>query len=138
MKRRVKSFCLRGIAFGGFGPIVYALVMMLLYFSNVDTTINGLDLFKGIISTYLLGFICSGVSIVWKEEKLGIGYAILIHGFSIYVSYLIVYLLNNWIPKEPIFVLIFTAIFVLVYILILLIVYLIERHRVKKLNDYLK
>ena len=138
MKKRIKKFCLRGLLFGGIGPLIYGIVMLILYFCNLDTLSNGLMIFKGILSTYLIGFICAGTSIVWEEEKLGIGFAILIHGSILYLSYLMMYLVNNWIPKNPISVLIFSVVFILTYLIIWLIIYLTEKNRAKKLNNHLK
>ena len=41
----------------GFGPIVYGIVMFILHLCNVDTSSNGLVMFKGIISTAMMAFI---------------------------------------------------------------------------------
>ena len=93
---------------------------------------------KGIISTYLLAVLCSGSTIIWEEERIGLGFQILIHGCSLYVGYLIAYLLNNWLPRDVTAVLIFTGIFFLTYLIIWLIIYLIERKRANKFNSHLK
>lgn len=138
MKIRIKKFCLRGLLFSGVGPLIYGIVMMIIYFCNVDTLSDGLMIFKGIISTFLLGFICAGASIVWEEEKLGLGFATLIHGGALYISYLGMYLINNWIPRNPLSVVIFSVIFIVTYLIIWLIIYLVERNRAKKLNNHLK
>ena len=137
MKKYLKEFCLRGMAFGGFGPLIYGIVMLIINLSGVDTTIDGLIVFKGVLSTYLLGFICAGVSIVWNIEKLGIGFAILIHGSALYISYLLTYLINGWLGNNN-GILIFSIAFILGYVLIWLIIYVIEKCRAKKLNRTLK
>ena len=138
MKRKIKSFCLRGLIFSGFGPVIYALVMFILFLCGVNTTLDGKTIFLNVFSTYLLAFICAGISIIWKEEKLGLGIQIMIHGLSLYICYLILYLINNWIPKNAIVLLIFTGCFFLTYLTIFLIIFIIEKIRAKKLNTYLK
>ena len=70
----------------GFGPLVYAIIMVILYYTNVDTQVNGLVLFKGVISTYLLAFIVAGSSIIWQEERMGIALQLVIHGLALYIS----------------------------------------------------
>ena len=138
MKSKIQSFCLRGMIFGGLGPIVYSLVMLILFLSKVNTTLDGKTIFLNVVSTYLLAFICAGISIIWKEERLGLSLQILIHGLSLYICYLIVYLINNWIPKDLVILLIFTLCFFLSYSIICLIVFIVEKRRAKKLNSYLK
>ena len=115
MKSKIKSFCFRGMIFGGLGPIVYSLVMFILFLSKVNTALDGKTIFLNVVSTYLLAFICAGISIIWKEERLGLSLQILIHGLSLYICYLIVYLINNWIPKDLVILLIFTLCFFLIY-----------------------
>ena len=138
MKGIVKKFCFRGLIFSGFGPLIYGIVMLIVYLANVDTMCSGLVIFKGIISTYFLGFICAGVSVVWSIDRLSIGVASLIQCSCLYVCYLIVYLVNNWIPRNPLFVLYFSIIFIATYVIIWLITYFIEKARAKKLTNHLK
>lgn len=135
MKRVLKKFTLRGLVFMGFGPLIYAIVMFILYLCNVETTFTGLEIFKAVISTSLLAFLVAGVSVVWQEEKLGIGFAVLIHGTTLYISYLAMYLINNWIPRSGASIAIFSGIFIGTYLLIWLIVYLVEKKRAKKLTS---
>ena len=52
----VKEFFLRGMIFGGFGPIVYGLVYLIL-----QLTFSGTEVFIGIISTYFLSFVYGGM-----------------------------------------------------------------------------
>lgn len=137
MKKYIKDFVIRGLMAMGGGPLVYGIVMFILYLCNVDTTVDGVTIFKSIISLSIMAFIIAGSSIVWQIDKLGLGFASLIHGSLLYVCYLIVYLLNNWIEKEIISFIVFTAIYIVTYTLIWLIVYLTEKHKAKKLNKSL-
>ena len=138
MKDIARKFFFRGVVFGGFGPIIYGIVMLVLYFTNVNDLSSGLMIFKGIISTYFLGFMCAGVSVVWSIERLGVAFSSLIQFACLYVCYLTVYLVNNWIPRNPMFVLFFTLIFITTYLVTWLTVYLIEKARAKKFTNHLK
>ena len=122
----------------GFGPIVYGIVMFILHLCNVDTSSNGLVMFKGIISTAMMAFIIAGTSVIWKQEEIQISKKILIHFLVLYSLYLLVYLLNDWIQKDLKVIGIFTLVFVLGYILTWLVIYLVEKNRAKKLNEYIK
>lgn len=122
----------------GFGPIVYGIVMVILHLCNVDTSSNGLVIFKGIISTAIMAFVIAGTSVIWKQEEIQISKKISIHFLVLYLLYLLVYLLNDWIQKDLKVIGIFTLVFVLGYILTWLIIYLVEKNRAKKLNEYIK
>lgn len=135
MKKMMKDFCLRGLVAAGFGPIVYGIVILVIELCGVDTMQNGVVIFKAIISTYLMGFVCAGLSAIWQNERLGLGLAILIHGTSLYLLHLFTYLVNGWILTKSI--LIFSIIFILGYLLVWLVIYLIEKVRAKKFNQQL-
>ena len=122
----------------GFGPIVYGIVMVILHLCNVDTSSNGLVIFKGIISTAMMAFVIAGTSVIWKQEEIQISKKISIHFLVLYLLHLLVYLLNDWIEKDLNVIGIFTLVFVLGYILTWLIIYLVEKNRAKKLNEYIK
>lgn len=138
MKYLVKNFCLRGLIFSGFGPIIYAIVMLSLYLANVDTMVDGLVIFKGVISTYLMAFIIAGSSIIWQIEKLGLAISIPTHGGILYVCYILTYIINGWIKTDLIDIAIFTLIFIVGYLLIWAIIYFIEKNRAKRLNKKLQ
>ena len=95
MKKIVSKFFMRGLMASGFGPLVYGIVMLILYLCNVETTSFGIDIFKGIISTYLLAFMVAGFTVIWEIERLGLGFAILIHGTVLYICYLLMYPIVN-------------------------------------------
>lgn len=138
MKKRVQKFCFRGLIFGGFGPLVYALVMLILQLSGMDVMADGVMIFKAVISTYLMAFVISGASIIWEEERLGLPVCILIHGLLVYFSYLITYLTNGWIKTDWKALGVFSSVFVIGYLLIWLMIYLIEKNKVKKFNYKLR
>ena len=138
MKKLVKEFLSRGLICGGFGPLVYGIIMFILYLCGVDINIDGLILFKGIISTYLMAFFIAGFSVIWQVERLGLAISILIHGSVLYICYLVTYLINGWLDTNIISILVFSFVFVLGYLLIWLVIYLVEKNRVKDLNMQLK
>ena len=138
MKNIIKKFIFRGILVSSGGPIVYGIVMLILYLTGVDTSLNGLDVFKAIISTSLMAFLIGGLSFINQEERLGLFLRILLHWTSLYFCYLLIYLINDWIEKDIKVLLIFTSIFVITYLLIWLIVYIFEKDRINKINKNLK
>lgn len=138
MKKFISNFCLRGLIAMGFGPIVYGTIMLILHLCNVDTTSNGLDIFKGILSTCIMAFIIAGISNIYQVESLSLMSKIMIHALSLYLVYLVFYLLNDWIIKDLKVIGIFSLIFFSGYIVIWIIIYIIERKKIKELNEKLK
>lgn len=136
MKKTIKEFLTRGLLCMGFGPIVYSIIMLILYLCKVETTISIVTLFKGILSTSIMAFVIAGSSVIWQIEKIGIAFQILIHGLCLYFCYLITYLLNDWFKKEGI--IIFSIVFITGYLIIWLIIYLIEKRKTSKLNILIK
>ena len=134
MKNIISKICLRGLLAMGFGPLIYGIVMLILHLCDVDTLSNGLVIFKGIISTSLLAFLMASINLIYENDKLNLGIKILIHGLVIYIGYLVIYLLNDWISKNLTAILIFSIIFIIGYILIWIIIYFVDRNKINKLN----
>lgn len=137
MNKHLKSFLQRGIAFGGFGPIIAGIVFLILGNTVTDFSLTGYQVFMAIISTYILAFVQAGASVFNQIEEWPLTKSLLCHFASIYVVYIGCYLINTWIPFEPMAVLIFTAIFVISYFVIWLIVFLSVKATTKKLNNRL-
>lgn len=135
MKKIVKEFLMRGLLCMGFGPIVYSIIILILYLCNVEKSIDGINLFKGIISTSLMAFLIAASSVIWQIEKIGIGFQIIIHGLFLYLCYLITYLLNDWLKNDGI--IIFSIVFIIGYLLVWLIIYFTEKIKTNKLNKKL-
>ena len=121
MKNPVKEFFHRGLVFGGFGPIITAIIYLIVYFTE-KFTLSGLEIFTAIISTYILAFVHAGVSVFNQMEEWPIMKSVLCHFSVLYVTYTVCYLINSWIPFDLKVFLIYTACFVVVYIIIWLIV----------------
>lgn len=137
MNKYVKNFLQRGIAFGGFGPIIAGIVFLILGNTLTDFSLTGYQAFMAIISTYILAFVQAGASVFNQIEEWPLTKSLLCHFASLYVVYIGCYLINTWIPFEPMAVLIFTAIFVVGYFAIWLIVFLSVKATTKKLNSKL-
>lgn len=137
MKKIFLEFCRRGMIASGFGPIVLAIVYLILdHHSSIELlTVN--QVYIGIFSLSALAFIAGGMNVVYQIERLPLMYAIFLHGIVLYVVYLITYLINNWIVLglTPIFV--FTGIFVFSYIVIWIFIYTITKKNTDKINQIL-
>lgn len=137
MNKYLKSYLQRGIAFGGFGPIIMAIVLLIIELSGVNITMNAFDVFIAVISTYVLAFVQAGASVFNQIEHWSIPKSIFFHFLSIYLAYSGCYLINSWIPFDINVILIFTAIFVVSYLIIWLTVYCITKNLGKKLTQKL-
>ena len=138
MKKIFLEFLRRGSVACGLGPIVLAILYFVLH--NVSEleflTVNQVCI--GIFSLTALAFIAGGMNAVYQIERLPLMVAILIHGGVLYVSYLVTYLLNDWLDFGVIPVLVFSGIFVVGYLTIWAIIYSIVRMNTKKINEVLK
>lgn len=133
----LKKFLQRGIAFGGFGPIIAGIVYFSISFFIPSFSLSGKEVLLGIVSTYILAFIQAGVSVFNQIEHWPLAKSLLCHMGSIYLAYVLCYLINSWIPFEPLVILIFTIIFVVTYLIIWFIVFMCIRAKSKKFNESL-
>ena len=123
--------------FGGFGPIVLAIIYLIVSHTVSGFSLGGAEVCLGIVSTYLLAFLHAGASVFNQIEHWPIAKSLFFHFLSLYVAYSSCYLLNSWIPFDLVTFLIFTGIFVAVYAVVWLTVYLVVRHTGKGLNRQL-
>lgn len=135
MNKYLKEFLLRGLMFGGFGPIILGIIYFVVSKVHADVTLSGSEVFLGIISVYLLAFIHAGASVFNQIEEWGLNKSIAFHFGVIYVAYSLCYLINTWIPFDIKVFGIFTAIFIAVYFVIWVTVYLCVRKSSKKINS---
>ncbi len=138
MNKYVKEFLKRGMAFGGFGPIVAGIVYWILSLTIKDFALGGGEILLAIVSTYLLAFLQAGTTVFHQIEHWPLGKSLFFHFFTLYLAYTSCYLLNTWIPFEPLVLLIFSAIFIAAYLVVWLIVVLSIKTAQKKLNKKLK
>ena len=135
MSQHVRNYLQRGIAFGGFGPIVTGLVLAIMQWSGVDVQLSGSDVLVAVVSTYVLAFVQAGSSVFNQVENWPLAKSMGIHFLSVYVVYVACYLLNRWLPFAWEMIVAFTLVFVAVYLAIWLTVYLIVRKTSQKLNQ---
>ncbi len=138
MKKYAKEFFHRGLLFGGFGPIIIAIIYLILQNTVTNFVLSGNEVFSAIISTYLLAFVHAGASVFNQIEEWSIMKSLLCHFGTLYVIYIACYLLNSWIPFNSNVILIFTAIFVAVYFIVWGIVYFSVRGIRRKMNAKLQ
>ena len=136
--RPVRDFFFRGLMFGGFGPIIAGIVYLILHLTLQDLTLTGLQVFTVIVSTYLLAFVHAGASVFNQIESWPLAKSTLCHFGLLYIAYVLCYVINSWIPFEPLVLGIFTAIFAVGYAVIWLAVYVSIRVTVKRLNRSLR
>lgn len=134
MNKYVKEFFLRGLMFGGFGPIILAIIYFIVSKIHPETVLNGTEILLGVISVYLLAFIHAGASVFNQIEEWGLNKSIACHFGTLYVAYSFCYLVNTWIPFDIKIFGIFTAVFIAIYFVVWIIVYLSVRNCSKKLN----
>ncbi|MBQ2705191.1 MAG: DUF3021 domain-containing protein [Agathobacter sp.] len=138
MKKYVLDFLRRGFIACGFGPIVLAIFYLILKQQAGVEALTVEEVCLGIFSLSGLAFIAGGMNIVYQIERLPLMVAILIHGGSLYVCYLITYLLNGWLERGLAPILVFTFIFIAGYIAIWVIIYFTTKRKTEKLNTILK
>ena len=136
--RPVRDFFFRGLMFGGFGPVIAGIVYLILHLTLKDLTLTGLQVFTVIVSTYLLAFVHAGASVFNQIESWPLAKSTLCHFGLLYIAYVLCYVINSWIPFEPLVLGIFTAIFAVGYAVIWLAVYVSIRVTVKRLNHSLR
>ena len=138
MKKIVMEFIRRGFVACGFGPIVLAVFYLILQRQAAIETLTVNQVCLGIFSLSALAFIAGGMNVVYQIERLPLMVAILIHGSVLYISYLLTYLLNDWLEWGTTPILVFTVVFVLGYLVIWAIIYTIIKKKTAKINEILK
>ncbi len=138
MKKFVLEFLRRGLIVSGIGPIVLAIVYLILQQTAAVETLSVNQVCIGIFSIAALAFIAGGMNAIYQIERLPLMIAILIHGGILYISYLVTYLLNDWLDFGALPIIVFSAVFVVGYIVIWAIICSIIKKNTDKLNKMLK
>ena len=138
MKRHIFEFIRKGLTACGIGPLILVAVYLILQKHCGMQELAVSEVCVGIVSLTILAFIAGGMNVIYQIEQLPLMVAILIHGTVLYISYLVTYLINDWLEFGPTPLLVFTGIFIVGYLTIWGIIYAIIRKRTTKINEILK
>ena len=138
MKYILKEFCRRGIAACGLGPIALAVIYLVLQYHGVVEVLTVHGVCVGIFSLSALAFVAGGMNVVYQIERLPLMAAISIHGAVLYVSYLLTYLVNDWLDRGTAPILVFTGIFAVGYLLIWAVIYSIIKKNTDRINEAMR
>lgn len=137
MKKFWKEFLLRGLISCGFGPIILAIIYGILGATGVAETLTPAEVCRGILTIALMAFVAGGVSAIYQFESVPVFLAALVHGITLYLDYLMIYLVNDWIADGIKPLLVFTVIFVAGYALTWLVIYAVTRKGTDRINRML-
>ena len=138
MKKTVLEFFRRGMTACGIGPMVLAVLYLVLRRQGTVELLSVEQVCTGIFSLSALAFIAGGMNVIYQIERLPLMVAILIHGGVLYASYLGTYLLNDWLEWGTAPLLIFSGIFALGYLLIWAVIYAVIRRNTERVNAALR
>lgn len=138
MKQHIVDFLRRGLTACGFGPLVLAVIYLILQSKGIVETLSVNQVCLGIVSLSALAFIAGGMNFLYQIERLPLMVAIAIHGCVLYASYLVTYLVNGWLEWGFLPILVFSGIFVMGYLAIWAVIYAIIRHRTAQINAVLR
>jgi hypothetical protein len=138
MKKNVLEFIRRGLIACGFGPMILAVLYLILKNQAGLESLTVNQVCIGIFSISALAFIAGGMNVVYQIEQLPLMWAILIHGCVLYFSYLGTYLVNDWLEWGKAPILVFTGIFGLGYLAVWAVIYSLTRRNTEKINMALR
>ena len=137
MKKYILEFLRRGLISCGFGPLVLAVIYLVLQRCEMIRVLSIDQVCLGIFSLSALAFVAGGMNIVYQIERLPLMAAVLIHGAVLYTCYLFTYLINGWMQWGSYPILAFTVIFVVGYLVIWAIIYATTKKNTDKVNRVL-
>lgn len=128
----LSDFLLRGLVSSVGGPLVLAVVYLILDKTGAVGDLPVSTVVLGIFTSALLAFVAGGIPAIYNVESLPTVTAALIHLAVLYADYLVIYLINGWLGREKI--LIFTLFFALGYAAVWAIIYFTAVRRAKKMS----
>ena len=138
MKKYILEFLRRGVTACGFGPMILAVLYLVLQQQGIVQVLTVREVCLGIFTLSALAFVAGGMNMIYGIERLPLMPAILIHGSVLYFGYLGTYLINGWLEWGMTPVLAFTGIFAGCYLLIWVFIYSVTKKRTDRLNAFLK
>ena len=123
---------------GGFGPIILAVLYLILQGRGAVQTLSVGEVCTGILSLWALAFLAGGMNVIYQVERLPLMVAILLHGGVLYAGYLVTYLVNGWLEWGTAPILVFSAIFVLGYLAVWAVIYSATKRKTERLNEMLR
>lgn len=137
MKRHILEFVKRGLMCAAGGPLILAIIYGVLGQTGDATVLAPQEVCIGILTVTLIAFIAAGITTVYQIERLPLICAILIHGGVLYLDYLLMYLVNSWIPRNWEGIGMFTVIFLAGYAITWVIIYLCIKAKTDRINQQL-
>ena len=137
MKSFWKEFLLRGLMVAAGGPVVLAIIYGILGTTGTVQALTPAEVSTGILSITVMAFIAAGMTAIYQTEQIALPFAIAIHVAVLYLDYLILYLLNDWIPKNFSALGIFTGIFAVGFALVWVIIYCVTKAKATSLSKQL-
>ena len=134
MKKYVKEFLHRGLLCCAGGPLVLAIIYAIIGKFDAMATLSAAEAATGILSITLMAFIAAGITCVYTVEQLPLPMAIATHAVVLYLDYLLMYLLNDWLPRNGHAIGIFSAVFFGGFALVWIFVYFFTKNQTAKLN----
>lgn len=138
MKKTIFEFIRRGFIACGLGPLVLAILYLIMERQCGIETLTVKQVCTGILSLSALAFVAGGMNVLYQIEQLPLMLAILIHGIVLYCSYLLTYLLNDWLEQGRIPILVFSAIFIFGYLAVWAVIYSVTKRNTTRINQILK
>ena len=135
MKSFVKEFLKRGFISAWGGPFILSIIYYINYEIGRVESVPLDEVAIGIFSITLMAFIAGGITAIYQNEILPLGFSIIIHAAVLYLDYLMIYLLNSWIPKNATALTVFTVFFVTGFALIWFIIYLCNKKKIDGINS---
>lgn len=138
MKKYILQFLKQGLMAASGGPVVLAIIYGILGATGAVTSFTPHEVCMGVLTVTLMAFIAAGVGVVYQIEQLPLLTATFLHAAALYLDYLLIYLLNDWVPRSALGIGIFTAVYVAGYAIIWLIIVISIKTRTASINRKLR